>query len=65
MNDKPLLVSVKTAANKLECSKSKVYTMINAGILEIVQERRGVKGLRIVYASLEIYVDGRKSVRAE
>lgn len=65
MTDKPLLVSVKRAADKLDCSQSKVYMMINAGVLEIVQERRGVKGLRIVYASLEAYVDGKKATRAE
>lgn len=65
MTDKPLLVSIKTAAEKLDCKKSKVYAMINAGVLEIVQERRGVKGLRIVYSSLVAYVDGHKTTRAE
>lgn len=65
MTDKPLLVSIKTAAEKLDCSKSKVRTMIRAGLFEIVQERRGVKGLRIVYSSIEAYVDGNKATRAE
>ena len=65
MTDKPLLVSIKTAAEKLDCSKSKVRTMIRAGVFEIVQGNRGVKGLRIVYSSIEAYVDSNKSTRAE
>lgn len=65
MTDKPLLVSIKTAAEKMDCSKSKIRTMIRAGCFEIVQERRGVKGLRIVYASIESYINGNKGTLAE
>lgn len=63
MTDKPLLISVKTAAKKLDCSKSRIYGMIECGKFEVVQEKCGIKGMWIVYASLERYIDGNKTTK--
>lgn len=54
MTDKPLLVSIKTAAEKLDCSMRQVYDLLKEGELK---GERGTFGIKILGESLSQYVE--------
>lgn len=60
IGEEPLALSVNRVADLLDCSKSKVYELIQRGHLEAIKLSDGSKaGIRVLSASLKEFIDSR------
>lgn len=61
-NNKPLLYSIKTAAAVSGIPKNTIKRWVKEGRFEIIDPNNGQKGLRIVVASFELWLDKRNKM---
>ncbi|MDI6808247.1 MAG: helix-turn-helix domain-containing protein [Candidatus Eisenbacteria bacterium] len=54
---KPLLYRVTTVARMLDMNRTQVYKLVKSGLLKAVNTHPGGRGMRILAASVENFVE--------